>query len=212
MPTSAPVPTAARTGALVKISASGPMPTSRYCDHTPCAISTSLTFAASGEPGTMPARLSPSTLADGRARGLGARGIAARLLFDHALEQALDEGHAAGLDDLQVAGREQPGLGLSRTVASLLAMHGIERGDARGLTALAAHRRTASDGEFLALRAGRSSWARAGTGRAAPLHGRRRAPAHIGLPEAADQGGAVGVAGEAGRGQEVQGHGAVCLR
>ncbi len=37
------------------------MPTSRYCDHAPCASSTSFTFAASGEPGTMPARLSPST-------------------------------------------------------------------------------------------------------------------------------------------------------
>jgi hypothetical protein len=39
MPTCAPVPTAASTGALVKTSASGPMPTSRYdqtpaCDHS----------------------------------------------------------------------------------------------------------------------------------------------------------------------------------
>ena len=37
---------------MVKISASGPMPTSRYCDHTPCSSSTSFRRAASGEPGT----------------------------------------------------------------------------------------------------------------------------------------------------------------
>ena len=37
-----PVPTAASTGALVKTSASGPMPTSRYCDHRPRACSTRL--------------------------------------------------------------------------------------------------------------------------------------------------------------------------
>ena len=32
--------------ALVKISASGPMPTSRYCDQAPCSISTRLSSAA----------------------------------------------------------------------------------------------------------------------------------------------------------------------
>ena len=37
----------------------------------------------------------------------GLRRIAARLLLDHALQQARDEGHAAGLDCLQIAGREQ---------------------------------------------------------------------------------------------------------
>ena len=35
MPTSAPVPTDASGGHLVKISASGPIPTSRYCDQIP---------------------------------------------------------------------------------------------------------------------------------------------------------------------------------
>ena len=51
MPMSAPVPTADIGCDLVKISASGPMPTSRYCDHAFCAISASFTRAASSEPG-----------------------------------------------------------------------------------------------------------------------------------------------------------------
>src|SRR5258707_13732409 len=51
MPTSAPVPTADIGCDLLKISASGPMPTSRYCDHAPCLINVSLTCCASGEPG-----------------------------------------------------------------------------------------------------------------------------------------------------------------
>ena len=58
---SAPVPTADIGCDLVKISASGPMPTSRYCDHRPSASSTSLTRAASGEPGRTLRRLSPMT-------------------------------------------------------------------------------------------------------------------------------------------------------
>ena len=47
-----PVPTDDSTAAFVKISGSGPMPTSKYCDQSPSALSTSLTFAASGEPGS----------------------------------------------------------------------------------------------------------------------------------------------------------------
>jgi hypothetical protein len=47
--------------AFVKISASGPMPTSRYCDHACCAISTSFNRAASGEPGLTAERLCPMT-------------------------------------------------------------------------------------------------------------------------------------------------------
>src|SRR5690606_10500008 len=50
-PISAPVPTADNTGALVKISGSGPMPTSRYCDHRPSSTRTCLTCSASAEPG-----------------------------------------------------------------------------------------------------------------------------------------------------------------
>ena len=61
MPTSAPVPTALIGCDLVKISASGPMPTSRYCDHMPWAISTSFSRCASGEPGRTAPRSSPIT-------------------------------------------------------------------------------------------------------------------------------------------------------
>ena len=61
MPISAPMPTADIGCDLVKISASAPMPTSRYCDHACCSISTSLSRIASGEPGCTLARLSPIT-------------------------------------------------------------------------------------------------------------------------------------------------------
>ena len=47
-------------GHLLNSSASGPMPTSRYCDHMPLATSTSFTRAASGEPGLMPRRSGPT--------------------------------------------------------------------------------------------------------------------------------------------------------
>src|SRR5881275_669025 len=97
MPTSAPVPTADIGCDLVKISASGPMPTSRYCDHTPCAISTFFSCAASGEPGLTAARLSPITAT-----------TAARLLLDHAFEHRGDERDARRLDRLQVARCEEP--------------------------------------------------------------------------------------------------------
>ena len=110
MPISAPVPTADIGCDLVKISASGPMPTSRYCDHAPCAISASLSRAASGDPGRTLDRLSPITRDDRAADALGLRRIAARLLLDHALEHARDEGDARRLDRLQVARRQQPRL------------------------------------------------------------------------------------------------------
>ena len=58
-PTSLPVPTADNTGALVNISASGPIPTSRYCDQAPRACSTRLTSCASAEPGRMPVKSWP---------------------------------------------------------------------------------------------------------------------------------------------------------
>ena len=48
MPTSVAVPTVAITGALVKISASGPIPTSRYWLQSPSATSTPLSRIASG--------------------------------------------------------------------------------------------------------------------------------------------------------------------
>ena len=60
MPASMPVPTAAIGWHLVKISASGPMPTSRYWLQAPCWISTSFRCAASGEPGFRLLRSSPT--------------------------------------------------------------------------------------------------------------------------------------------------------
>src|SRR6266545_179954 len=59
MPTRAPRPTGAIAGHFVKSSASGPMPTSRYCDHMPRATSTSFTRAASADPGRTPRRSGP---------------------------------------------------------------------------------------------------------------------------------------------------------
>ncbi len=59
-PASMPVPTAAIGCALVKISASGPMPTSRYWLQAPCAISTSFSRIASGDPGFSFDRSSPT--------------------------------------------------------------------------------------------------------------------------------------------------------
>ena len=50
-PIQSPQPTDDSVGALVKISASGPIATSRYCDHRPSAISAALSFFASSEPG-----------------------------------------------------------------------------------------------------------------------------------------------------------------
>ncbi len=83
------------------------MPTSRYCDHAPCSTSTCLTRAASADPGFNDVRLPPRMPAM-RARIASAlAGVAARLLLDDALEHALDEGDAGGLDRLQVARREQ---------------------------------------------------------------------------------------------------------
>ena len=52
-------PTAAMDGHLVKISASGPMPTSRYWLHQPLATRASFTFSASGLLGRRAARSSP---------------------------------------------------------------------------------------------------------------------------------------------------------
>src|SRR5262249_13241483 len=59
-PTRAPNPTAAIGGHLVKSSASGPMPTSRYCDHMSRESRISLMRAASGEPGRTPRRSGPT--------------------------------------------------------------------------------------------------------------------------------------------------------
>ena len=56
-----PVPTADMTGALVKTSASGPMPTSRYWLQAFCSISTCFSRIASVEPGLSFDRSSPTS-------------------------------------------------------------------------------------------------------------------------------------------------------
>ena len=67
-------------------------------------------------------------LADGAADRVGPAGIAARLLLDHPLEQAGREGHAARLDRLQVAGRQQIRRGRVAPVAGAV---GEDLGEAR---------------------------------------------------------------------------------
>ena len=47
--------------AFVKTSASGPIPTSRYCDHMSFLIKTSLSCSASDEPGIILSRSRPIT-------------------------------------------------------------------------------------------------------------------------------------------------------
>ena len=131
MPISAPVPTADIGCDLVKISASGPMPTSRYCDHAPCAISASLSRAASGEPGRTLARSSPMTATIARRTLFGLGRVSARLLLDHAFEHARDERDAGRLDRLQVAWREQPRQRGRAGVLGGIREHIGECGDAR---------------------------------------------------------------------------------
>ncbi len=207
---SAPVPTEESTGALVKISASGPMPTSRYCDHAPCASNTSFTFAASAEPGHDAREVVAEHTAERRARGLGARCIAARLLFDHALEQAFDKGHAAGLDRLQVARREQPGLRIRRCAVALLLAMASSSEAMRGAWPPCSARRTASDGDSLRFEQVAHRGRELGKVVQPALMDCHQHRPDAGLPEAADQRGTRGVLREARGGVEVHWHGS-CL-
>ena len=61
MPTRAPWPSADMGWDFVKTSASGPMPTSRYCDQRPRAVSISFALRAASEPGLMAVRSTPSS-------------------------------------------------------------------------------------------------------------------------------------------------------
>ena len=65
--------------------------------------------------------------------GVGPAGIAAGLLFNDALEQAGDKGHAAGLDGLQVTGRQQPGLAAVALAFIAVGQHRVQQGHARQL-------------------------------------------------------------------------------
>src|SRR4051794_7717978 len=86
-PIFAPQPTLASGAVLVKISASGPIATSRYCDHRPSSISASLSRAAASLPGTTEriappmrcssfSRISPASRKSPRARSSMTRSIA----------------------------------------------------------------------------------------------------------------------------------------
>src|SRR5882672_7961524 len=139
MPTSEPHPTADRTGALVKISASGPIPTSRYCDHAPCAIKTCLTRAACSEPGTMPARLSPNTVAS-EARIASARAASPRACSSITRSSRLaTKVTPLALTGCRSQGASSQGRVLSRVGSQLLASMGSNsatRGACRSRNAL----------------------------------------------------------------------------
>ena len=120
-PTSAPKPTDAIGWHLVKISASGPMPTSRYCDQAPRAISLALSSIASRRARLQLRQIVADQPGDVGADGVGLLGRAARLLLDDALQQADDEGDAGGLDRLQVDRGQQPGLARVVPVPGVLA-------------------------------------------------------------------------------------------
>ena len=123
-PTRAPVPTAAIGGHLLKSSASGPMPTSRYCDHIPLATRTSFTARGLRRAGLDAAQVGSHDRLDLAARPVGQGRVALGALLDHALEQARHEGDAARLDRVQVGGREEP---RPRGVARALHAVGRER-------------------------------------------------------------------------------------
>ena len=106
-PISAPQPTLASGAVLVKISASGPIATSRYCDHRPSSISASFSRAAPSVPGTTERIAAADPLLELVADFSRARVVAARAFLDHPLDRGDGEGHARGLDRLQVDGREE---------------------------------------------------------------------------------------------------------
>ncbi len=108
MPTSAPNPTADIGCDLVKISASGPMPTSRYCDQAPCRISASFTLRRLGRAGADLRQVVADHGDDFAAHGLRLRRVAARLFLDDPFQRAGDERDAGGLERLQVARRQEP--------------------------------------------------------------------------------------------------------
>ena len=91
-------------GALVNTSASGPMPTSRYCDQSPSVISTFFTSAACGDPGRRLRRLVPkisairSRMAAAREASPAARSSITRSIIDRAkvTPQALIACRSAG--------------------------------------------------------------------------------------------------------------------
>ena len=97
------------------------MPTSRYCDQAPRAISFALIAIASLGAGLQLRQIVPDQAGDVGADGVRLFGRAARLLLDDALEQADHEGDAGRLDRLQVDRRQQIRFRPSRPASKLLA-------------------------------------------------------------------------------------------
>ena len=121
MPASIPVPTAAMGWHLVKISASGPMPTSRYWLQAPCWISTSFRCIGFGGAGFQLAQVVADEAGDFVADRAGGVHVAARAFLDDAFQHGDGEGDAGGLDRLEVDGCEQPGRVGSRLSGGVLA-------------------------------------------------------------------------------------------
>ena len=109
-----PWPTADIGWPLVKISASGPMPTSRYCDHAPCSISTRFNSAACGLPGTSVRMLPPSWACT--LRRIASAFSGEPRACSSMTRSSIDSGKVtpAALMRLQVAGSEQPRLAWHR--------------------------------------------------------------------------------------------------
>ncbi len=130
------------------------------------------------------------------AHGFGPRGVAARLFLDHPLEHRVDEGHAGGLDGLQVARREEPGQGgIAR--AECAVGQDVGRGaDAR--PAAGAHGGRGV-GQFQQVGAGGGHLRQVVDAVGADLHQHRAGAGHM---HAADQEGCVGVGGQGRRGFE----------
>ncbi len=104
---SAPKPTEAMGWHLVKISASGPMPTSRYCDQTPRSMSLALIAGGFGRARLQLRQVMADQRGDVGADGFGLLGRAPRLFLDDALKQRGNEGDARRFHRLQIDRREQ---------------------------------------------------------------------------------------------------------
>ena len=89
-------------GDLVKISASGPMPTSRYWLHAPCAISAVLQLHRRGRAGLQLRQIIADQPLHLAAQLCRRRQIAARPLLDHPLQHRDGEGDAGRLERLQI--------------------------------------------------------------------------------------------------------------
>ena len=125
---SAPQPTLASGAVLVKISASGPIATSRYCDHRPSSISASLSRAASSRAGDDRADRRRRSRASSLSRIAAAASIvAARALLDHPLDRRDGEGDAGRLD--APAGRSGQGSARAGSAGQLV---DVEQAPARG--------------------------------------------------------------------------------